>query len=140
MTVNDAVQWALEHAGTIFGSTGFGGAVVALAHTRRIRATADARVQTALADALDGMRGDLDQMRAMATEALERSRACESEREREREERDAEKAVYDREARAFEEARIAEQHECRSQLEALRGELEDLRRQVMSQHSTRGAV
>ena len=74
----------------------------------KVKAEADARVQTALADALDSMRADLEQARAMAHDALIRASRCEEDR-----------------------------GDCERRLAALRAEFEDLRRSWMSQESSK---
>lgn len=124
----DVVQWVGDHWEQIFGASGIGSAVLAFAQTRKIKATSDARVQNALADALGGMRKDLDTSRQMASEALDMARKCEGARDEERAERDDER---ERERKA----REAEREECSGRIDALRGELEQLRSEVLSQHS-----
>jgi hypothetical protein len=79
--MGDWMQWISEHAGHLLGSTpGVGLAAVALVRARATKVEADAKVQRALADALDGMRGDLAQARSMAAEALSKAAACERDR------------------------------------------------------------
>lgn len=111
MSTTDLLQWVSENTGTLFGASGLGGAFVALAHARRAKVTAEARVQTALADALDAMRGDLEQARQMASEALDRARTCEADRE-----------------------------ECTRRCDALRDEMNELRRSLGEGGAYRGRV
>lgn len=75
------MQWISEHAGHLIGSTpGIGLAAVALVRARATKVEADAKVQRALADALDGVRADLATARSMAAEALSKASACERDR------------------------------------------------------------
>lgn len=145
MTITDVTQWVAEHWGGVFGVGGMG---TALLQGWRAKRVADARVQRALADALDGMRKDLEQSRSMAKEALEKASACESEREedrrardeersRERAERDREKAAYEEEARRFERERREAELKAKALIEAMRREIEDMRVEFMAQHSTK---